>query len=85
MLALEGLGAVEGLWGDGSRSALVAAWGGFEALEAVLAVAAFPAGEGGQADGTSGGAGDVVVAGGDLLAQAVLAAGVILAAAAGAR
>ena len=42
-------------------------------------VDAFPAGEGGGADGAAGGVGDVVVAGGDLLPQPLLAAGWVLA------
>jgi len=78
LLALESFGAVEGGRGDDPGLALVAAREGLEAVEAVGSVAAFPAGEGGNADSAAGGVGDVVVAGGDLLPQVPLAAGRVL-------
>jgi len=46
---------------------------GLEVIEAVLSAAAFPASEGGDADGVAGRAGDVVVAGGDLSPRLPLA------------
>jgi hypothetical protein len=51
-------------------------WG--EAVKALLLVAAFPAAQGGHADGVAGGVRNVVVGGGDLLAQAALAAGFVV-------
>ena len=79
LLALEGFGPVEGLGRDGAGLAPVAAGFGLEAVKAVLVVAAFPAGQGGHADGAAGGVGDLVVAGGDLLPQPALAAGLVVA------
>jgi hypothetical protein len=56
LLALEGLGAIEGFLRDGTGLTAVGAGLWFEPIEAVLAVDSLPAGEGG---GTDGGARDV--------------------------
>jgi hypothetical protein len=80
LLAFEGLGAVEGLWGDSAAVAAVGAGLWLEAVEAALLVDAFPAGEGGGGDGAAGRVGDIVVTAGNLLPQLVFAAGRVLAA-----
>lgn len=53
---------------------------GLEAVEAVLLVKPFPAGEGAGADGAAGRVRDVVVTGGDFSAQLVFATRRVLAA-----
>ena len=78
LLALERLGAVEGVGRDAARLAAVVAWLRLEAVKAILLVLALPAGQRWPADGAAGGVGDLVIAGGDLLAQAALAAGLKL-------
>jgi hypothetical protein len=79
LLALEGFGAVESLWGNGTTGAAVGARLGLEAVETLLLIDLFPAGESGGGEGAAGGIGDIVVAVGDLLAQPLLAAGRVLA------
>jgi hypothetical protein len=74
LLALEGLGTIDGVGGDGAGSAAVLAGFGFQPIKTLLAVMALPAGKGGRADGAAGRMGDVVVAFGDLLPLASFAA-----------
>jgi len=73
LLALEGFGPVEGLRRESAGLSFVSSRLGLEAVEAALLVETFPAGEGGGADGATGGVGDVVAAGGDLPSQLLLA------------
>jgi hypothetical protein len=80
LLAFEGFGPIEGWGRDGPGLTSVAAGLGLEAVEAPRPVPAFPALKGGHADGAAGGIGDVIAPGGDLLSQAALAAGRVLAA-----
>lgn len=74
LLSLEGFSPVEGVRRDGAGLAFVSPGFGLEALESALLVDPFPAGESAGADGATGGVGDVVVTGGDLLAQLAFAA-----------
>jgi len=75
LLPFEGLSPVEGVRRDGAGLTFVTSGFGFEAIEALLLVKPFPAGEGAGADGTAGGVRNIVVTGGDLLAQFLLAPG----------
>jgi hypothetical protein len=78
LLPFEGFGPVEGFGRDGARLAPVAARLGLEALKAFLVVAALPAAESRRADGAAIGMRDVVGTGSNLLAQATLAARLVV-------
>ena len=75
MLPFEGFGPIESVQRDGAGLAFVSSGLGFEAVESALSVESFPAGEGAGADGAARGVRNIVVIGGDLLAQLLLSSG----------